>query len=40
VLDAIAGWINKYRNMHGAHDELEHCSQEDVMRSRRILAYR
>jgi hypothetical protein len=31
VLDAIAGWINKYRNMRGAHDELEHCSQEDVM---------
>jgi hypothetical protein len=31
VLDAIAGWINKYRNMHGAHNELEHCSQEDVM---------
>jgi hypothetical protein len=31
VLDAIAGWINKYRNMHGAQDELVHCSQEDVM---------
>jgi hypothetical protein len=31
VLDAIAGWINKYRNMHGAYDELVHCSQEDVM---------
>ena len=22
VLDAIAGWINKYRHMHGARDEL------------------
>ena len=32
VLDAIAGWINKYRNMHSANDELVHCSQEDVMR--------
>jgi hypothetical protein len=31
VLDAIAGWINKYRNMHSANDELVHCSQEDVM---------
>jgi hypothetical protein len=31
VLDAIAGWMNKYRNMHGARGELEHCSQEDVM---------
>jgi len=31
VLDAIAGWINKYRNMHSARDELEHCSPEDVM---------
>jgi hypothetical protein len=31
VLDAIAGWINKYRNMPGARHELEHCSQEDVM---------
>jgi hypothetical protein len=32
VLDAIAGWINKYRHMHGVHDELGQCSQEDVMR--------
>jgi hypothetical protein len=23
--------MNKYRNMHGARGELEHCSQEDVM---------
>jgi len=37
VLDAIAGWINKYRNMHGVSDELEHCSQEDVMRIARDL---
>jgi len=37
VLDAIARWINKYRNMHGARDELEHCSQEDVMRIARDL---
>jgi hypothetical protein len=32
VLDAIAGWINKYRRMHGVRDELRECSQEDVMR--------
>jgi hypothetical protein len=32
VLDAIAGWINKYRHMHGVHDEFGQCSQEDVMR--------
>jgi hypothetical protein len=31
VLDAIAEWINKYRNMHSPNDELVHCSQEDVM---------
>jgi hypothetical protein len=31
VLDAIAGWINKYRHVHGVRDELEECSQEDVM---------
>jgi hypothetical protein len=30
VLDAIAGWINKYR--HIVRDELGECSQEDVMR--------
>jgi hypothetical protein len=32
VLDAIAGWINKYRHVHGVRDELGECSQEDVMR--------
>jgi Family of unknown function (DUF6455) len=32
VLDAIAGWINKYRHMHGVRDELGECSHEDVMR--------
>src|SRR5262245_38793211 len=31
VLDAIAGWINKYRHVHGVRDELGECSQEDVM---------
>jgi hypothetical protein len=32
VLDAIAGWINKYRHMYGVYEELGQCSQEDVMR--------
>ena len=32
VLDGIAGWINKYRHVHGVRDELGECSQEDVMR--------
>ena len=31
VLDAIAGWINKYRDLARANREFEHCSQEDVM---------
>jgi len=30
VLDAIAGWVNKYRHTYGAHDELGQCSQQDV----------
>lgn len=30
VLDAIAGWINKYRYAYDVH-ELGQCSQEDVM---------
>jgi uncharacterized protein DUF6455 len=30
VLDAIAGWINKYRNAMRAHDAFEQCSPEDV----------
>ena len=31
VLHAIAGWVNKYRQMDGPRDQLEHCSQEEVM---------
>jgi hypothetical protein len=31
VLDAVAGWINKYRQANSLHDEFEHCSPEDVM---------
>ena len=30
VLDAVAGWINKYRHATGLHDEFGHCSPEDV----------
>jgi len=30
VLDAIAGWVNKYRYIYGAQDELGQCSQQDV----------
>jgi hypothetical protein len=30
VLDAVAGWINKYRQATGLHDEFGHCSPEDV----------
>ena len=30
VLDAVAGWINKYRHAAGLHDEFGHCSPEDV----------
>lgn len=30
VLDAIAGWVNKYRATAGFHDELGQCSAEDV----------
>jgi len=32
VLDAIAGWINKYRHTYGVRDELGQCGQEEVMR--------
>jgi hypothetical protein len=32
VLDAIAGWINKYRHIHGVHDELGRCTQDDIIR--------
>jgi hypothetical protein len=31
VLEAVAGWINKYRQAGSQHDELGHCSPEDVM---------
>jgi hypothetical protein len=31
VLDAVAGWINKYRQASSLYDEFEHCSSEDVM---------
>jgi hypothetical protein len=31
VLDAIAGWINKYRRMHGGHDELGQCTKDEVI---------
>jgi hypothetical protein len=31
VLDAVAGWINKYRQASSLHDEFRHCSPEDVM---------
>jgi hypothetical protein len=30
VLNAVAGWINKYRQATGLHDEFGHCSPEDV----------
>ena len=32
VLDTIAGWINKYRDTYGEHDELGQCTQDDVIR--------
>ena len=30
MLEAVAGWINKYRQASGLHDEFGHCSPEDV----------
>ena len=30
VLGAIAGWINRYRHLHGTTDELGHCTQDEV----------
>ena len=30
VLSTIASWINKYRQITGAHDEFGQCSPEDV----------
>ena len=32
VVGAIAGWVNKYRSLHGIHDELGECSPEEVAR--------
>jgi hypothetical protein len=32
VLDAIAGWINRYRHMNGVHNELAQCTQNDLIR--------
>jgi hypothetical protein len=31
IVDAIAGWINKYRQMNSLHDEFGQCRPEDVM---------
>jgi uncharacterized protein DUF6455 len=31
VLDAVAGWIDKYRQASSLNDEFRHCSPEDVM---------
>ena len=31
VLNAIAGWINKYRHVSGLHNEFGHCRADDVM---------
>ena len=30
VLDAIANWVNKYRNVAAAHSDFEQCSPDDV----------
>jgi hypothetical protein len=30
VLDAIAGWINKYRHAISAHDAFDRCSPDDM----------
>jgi len=32
VVNAIAGWVNKYRSMHASGNELGECSPEDVTR--------
>ncbi len=32
VVNAIADWVNKYRALHGMHDELGQCSPDEVMR--------
>ena len=31
VLEAVASWITKYRQASSLHNELGHCSPEDVM---------
>lgn len=31
VLGAVAGWIEKYRSMQNAYDELGHLSQEEAL---------
>lgn len=32
VMNAISGWVNKYRSMHSLRDELGECSPQDVAR--------
>jgi hypothetical protein len=32
VVNAIAGWVNKYRSIHASRNELGECSPEDVTR--------
>ena len=31
VVNAIAGWVNKYRQTIGVQDEFGHCSPDEVM---------
>ncbi len=31
VMNAIAGWVNKYRQKIGVQDEFGHCSPEQIM---------
>jgi hypothetical protein len=32
VVNAIAGWVNKYRQRIGVQDEFGHCTPDEVMR--------
>lgn len=32
VVNAIADWVNKYRSLHGKHNEFGECSPDEVMR--------
>lgn len=32
VMNAISGWVNKYRSMYSLRDELGECSPQDVAR--------